>query len=246
MVYARASSAYRPGGPTTIIPGAGLPTSFGPDRIYDYEVGLKGSYFNRLLTVDLSVFHIDWHDIQLTENRGGLAVLTNGGRAKSQGVEASLVLAPAKGLSITAGGSYTDARLTEDSPLAGAVNGERIPETPHWNYSVDGSYDWSLGAGWNASIGGSYRHVGDRISDFTLNATSGLPAPRFNLGSYDVVDLRAGFSWRGWSLTAYVKNVGDERGILALAPITGDATQSPYTAAVLQPRTFGVDLAFSF
>ena len=246
MIYARASSAYRPGGPTTIVPGQGAPTSFGPDRLYDYEVGLKGSYFDRLLTVDISAFHIDWHDIQLTENRYSLVLLTNGGRARSDGIEASLTLAPVKGLSITAGGSYTDAHLTEDTPGAGAAKGDRIPGTPRWNYSVDGSYDWSFGGGWSGAIGGSYRHVGDRVSDFTLNGVTGLPAPRFQLGSYDVVDLRAGLGFHGWSLTAYVKNVGDARGILALAPLTADPTQSPYTAAVLQPRTFGLDLAVSF
>jgi len=246
MIYARAASAYRPGGPTTIIPGNNLPTSFGPDRLYNYELGLKGSYFDKRVTIDIAAFHIDWHDIQLTENAGGLTLITNGGRAKSDGVEASLIVVPVTGLSLTAAASYTNARLTEDSPGAGAAKGARIPETPRWNYSLDAGYDWSLGNRWTASLGSSYRHVGDRPSDFTLNGLTGQPAPRFNLGSYDVVDLRAGLGWNGWSITAYVKNVGDERGILAISPLTPDPRLSPYTASVLQPRTFGVDLAYSF
>lgn len=246
MIYARASSAYRPGGPTTIVPGAGAPTSFGPDRLYDYEVGLKGTYFDRLLSIDLSAFHIDWHDIQLNQNFAGLVLITNAGRAQSDGIEASAVIKPVKGLSFTTALSYTDARLTEDSAKAGARDGDRIPATPKWNYSVDASYDWSLGGKWTGSVGGSYRHVGDRLSDFTLNPVTGTPAPRFNLGSYDVVDLRAGLGWQGWTLTAYVKNVGNERGLLAITPLTPDPRLSPYTASVLQPRTFGFDLAYSF
>jgi outer membrane receptor protein involved in Fe transport len=247
MVYLRAASAYRPGGPTTVVPGFTGPRSFKPDSLINYEAGLKGSYFDHRLTIDVAAFYIDWKDIQLNETINGDTYITNGGKASSKGVEASAALTPFRGLSLAATATYTDAKLTEDAPGAGGRKGDRLPGTPHWNASFDASYDWSLGADWGAFVGGSYRHVGNRLSDFLLDPALGFgPATRYPLGAYDVGDLRAGLTHKGWTLTAFVKNVGDERGVLAIAPLTPFPSLSPYSAAIIQPRTFGIDLSASF
>ena len=63
MAYARFASGYRPGGPNAI-PDA--PPTFAPDKTNNYELGVKGDFFAHTLSIDASIYYIDWKDIQIT------------------------------------------------------------------------------------------------------------------------------------------------------------------------------------
>lgn len=43
----------------------GLPASYGADKTQNYELGIKGDLASRTLSYDVSVYLIDWKDIQL-------------------------------------------------------------------------------------------------------------------------------------------------------------------------------------
>lgn len=60
-----------------------------------------------------------------------------------------------------------------------------------------------------------------------------------------MVNLRAGLKYRTYTLTAYVKNVGDVRAISSVSPETLNGV-SALSAVVATPRTVGVTLAASF
>ena len=77
MIYATASEGYRPGGPNnpapanlcgTEVAGLGLAADqlnrYGPDLLWNYEVGAKTSWLQRRLTVNGSAFYIDWKRVQ--------------------------------------------------------------------------------------------------------------------------------------------------------------------------------------
>ena len=90
MTYARIASGFRPGGPNVgVPPGLGAPESFAPDKLVSYELGLKSTLLDKHMTIDVAGFYIDWSQIQLTSFAGGFSFLGNGGKAQSQGVEAS-------------------------------------------------------------------------------------------------------------------------------------------------------------
>ena len=63
MAYARVASGYRPGGPN--ISGIGVPAQYQPDKTKNYEMGLKGDMLGRTLSIDASVYYIDWSNIQV-------------------------------------------------------------------------------------------------------------------------------------------------------------------------------------
>src|SRR3546814_17310333 len=88
MVYARVATGYRPGGPNVILPG--LPPTFDPDTVTNYELGLKTRLFNPDMSIDVGVFRMDWDDIQIPIAFGGTSGLGNGATARSQGIEAAL------------------------------------------------------------------------------------------------------------------------------------------------------------
>lgn len=243
IVYARVASGFRPGGANVGVPsGLGAPTTFGPDKLTSYALGLKSTSIDRRLIVDVSAFYIDWSQIQINTFSGGFSFLSNGGSAKSQGVEAAVTYMPLDGLTLAANATYTDAELTQDTPpgLFGA-NGDRLPYVPKWNAGLAADYDFPLGGGWSAFAGASYRFVGARQSDFNA-----VPGPRIEIPAYRVVDLHFGVREDRWTIEAFVKNAADERGIAAISSETTNPLGSPFSAVYIRPRTIGLSVSADF
>lgn len=243
MAYVRVASGYRPGGPNVgVPPGLGAPETFGPDKLVSYELGLKSTMLDKRMALDVAAFYIDWDKIQLTSFAGGFSFLGNGGKARSQGVEANWQYAAAPGLMLSANATWTDAELTADTPpgLYG-YKGDRLPWVPKWNAHVGIDYDFPLAGAWSGFVGGSYSHVGGRKTDFQA-----VPGPRFDAPGYNGVDLRAGVNINNWTLKAYVKNLTDDRGISSMASETIDPLGSPFGVVYVTPRTVGLSASVSF
>ncbi|MGH8160516.1 MAG: TonB-dependent receptor [Rhodanobacter sp.] len=243
MAYARIASGFRPGGPNVgVPPGLGAPVTFGPDKLVSYELGLKSTVLDKRMTIDVDAFYIDWSQIQLTSYADGFGFLGNGGKATSQGLEASWQYAPVHGLLLSANASWTDAELAANTPpgLYG-YKGDSLPFVPRWNANLGADYDFPLAGGWSGFVGGSYRFIGARKADFAV-----VPGPRSTVPSYDEVDLRAGVNYANWTFKAYVKNVTNERGITSVSPETTDPLGSPFAATYVMPRTVGVSATVNF
>jgi outer membrane receptor protein involved in Fe transport len=237
MLYVRVASGYRPGGPNLAV--VGVPRSYDPDEVTNYEVGLKTELLDRRLSLDVSAFYIDWKDIQFNErNPQGLNYFGNGGAAESKGVEVAMSWRPIAGLDISGNVSHTIAELAADLP-PGSVSGregDALPTTPEWSGQFSADYEFPVAGEWRGFAGAGYRYVGDSSGYF-----SSPTLPRYELPSYDVVDLRLGARGDRLSLTFYAKNVGDSRGQVA-AYLLGPATR----VSIIQPRTYGVALSSTF
>ena len=245
-VYARIASGYQPGGPNDVsvtAPNA-VPRTFGPDSVVSYEAGVKAAAFEHKLSFDVDAFYIDWRDIQLIADIDNTGVDVNGGRARSEGVEAQATFTPIEGLVFSGNAAYTDARLTTNTnPLLGGKSGDRLPFTPDWAGSLDGAYNWSINGDMQGFVGATWSYVGNRVSSF--NATIGqVPLP-----SYNTWDLRAGVNVRrNWTIEVFAKNLGDERGISSfggnLSANGGGASIGVpgESVAIIQPRTVGITL----
>jgi outer membrane receptor protein involved in Fe transport len=236
MLYARVASGYRPGGPNVVTFGNPPPT-VGSDSLVNYEVGLKTEFLNHMGLFDVAAFYMDWKDIQVTVAEGGVSFLDNAGKARSQGIEASLVLRPIRGLSLSANGSYIDAELTEDAPSVSGSDGDALPQIAKWSGSLLADYSWPLTGRWTGHVGAGLRLVGDRPQAFRTD-------PNFLVADgYQAVDLNASVSDDRWTVRAYVKNLTDEHAELTKAVFV-DGLNRPVriTGTPLQPRTIGLSL----
>jgi outer membrane receptor protein involved in Fe transport len=239
MVYARLASGYRPGGPNLAyaVTTVGAPASFDPDRTYNYEIGAKGDFFDHLLSLDASVYYIDWKKIQLQLSIGNAGYNANGGSAKSQGVELSATLRPATGLKIAGWISYDDAVLTQDLPPESTVKGakgDRLPNAARVTANLSLQQDFPLWGSATGFIGGQASYVGDR--EGLLVAAP----PRQNYPAYTKTDVRAGFEQDAWAVTLYVNNVADQRGVI------NTVNFFPKAFIYIQPRTIGVTVSRRF
>lgn len=248
MIYARVATGYRPGGPNALPPAAppGIET-FDSDSLINYEAGIKADVSDRL-SLDVSVFFIEWSGIQLLTQVGGFGINGNGGSAESMGLEWTITYVPVDGLTLLFDGAYTDAQLTSDTdPIVGAVAGDPLPFAAKWSTMLSADYEWAAFGDATAFVGLSWRYVGDRHGNFTEGFGGfGL----MELPSYHTVDLRAGADFGHWSLQLFAKNVADERGFVAfqanLSVLGGSLGATGISAAVIQPRTIGITATARF
>ena len=249
MVFFRAASGYRPGGPNANLPTIPL-KSFGSDRVINYELGLKGTTLDKQLTFDMALFQIDWKKIQLqnTDINSGFVYFSNGSKARSRGAELSIGLHPTRGLSIDGNATYTKSELRATLPpqTAGITSligskGDRLPNTPEFTANISVQQDFDLSDTVSAHVGATYTYIDDRLGQF-VNVAG---APRPQLPSYSNVDLRAGFSFhKRFDLSFYVRNLFDKDSVLTSENNGG--TQLAPTVTFIQPRTIGVVLSASF
>jgi iron complex outermembrane recepter protein len=241
MLYARLASGYRPGGPQlTAVIAQGAPPAYNPDKTKNYEIGLKGDFFDHTLTVDGSVYYIDWKQIQIQlETPEGFAYDANGGAAKSEGTELTVESRPLTGLAIAAWVAYDDAVLTEAFPAgstAYGVPGNRLPNSTRWSGNLSVQQDFPLPNGATGFVGATASYVGDRLSVFQSTDL------RQRFPSYTKTDLRAGLRYDAWTFNLYANNVADVRGVLN----GGIGFDPPFAFDYIQPRTIGVSLVRLF
>src|SRR5262249_55464220 len=88
MVYARLASGYQPGAPNNYTISPVVPHGVNAAKTESYEIGIKGDLLDRYLTVDASLYYIDFNGIQVrAADPSGISYTTNGGTAKSEGFE---------------------------------------------------------------------------------------------------------------------------------------------------------------
>ena len=119
MMYTTFSQGFRRGG-TNAVPLSGVFAedsvwlTYGPDTTNNYELGIKGTGNNSFYNV--SLFYVDWDDIQLNSATTNWAFYAaqNGGKASTKGIEVEYDKSFGKGWRVNLGYAYTKGKLKED------------------------------------------------------------------------------------------------------------------------------------
>lgn len=239
MLYARVASGYQPGGPN--VAAAGIPPTVGPSKLVNYEAGLKTRGLQNRLMLDVSLFRMDWQDIQVLASAPvtNTNFLINGGEARSQGVEASMTVRPVEQIVLSTNFAYTDAKFTVNIPELNAAVGQRLPHVPRYAASGTAEYLFDLASAWEARVGAGVRYTDERPSYLFSPVSSPLV---YRERSYVAVDLSASIASDGWKVGLFARNLLDERAFITNTPVSG----VQLNAAVLQPRTIGLSIDRSF
>lgn len=237
--YLRAASAYRPGGPqlaTTI-----LPHQYEPDTLWNYEAGVRGSFFGGVLRGGLSVYDVDWRNTQLTGIKTGFSFTDNSHGVRIFGVELDGTVYVSDNFKISGSLSYSDSELKADEPAFGGLKGDPLPLSPKWSGALGVEYTATV-FGTSATFGADYSYLGDRYSSFTKDANGNL---RQTIPGYGLLSLRTTFDLpEDAQISVRVDNVTDEDGYTSYVLAGGPAT--PGTAYITRPRTFSVELTKHF
>ncbi|MBB3474835.1 TonB-dependent receptor [Sphingomonas sp. BK345] len=231
-LYGLYSEGFRIGGVNVYSAASGTPLTFGSDSTQNYEVGAKFELVPGAMSFDIAAFHIKWNDIQsrLFTPVTFDAYTVNGGGAKIDGVELSLVFRPTANLTYSANVTYNDARLSgllpdSSAPGGGYAAGTQLPGASDW--IIANQLDWELRSSpLRPRIGIAHRYLS--AAPVAFGAT-------LQKGDYSLVDLNAAVRLGdGIEAGVFAKNLFDTYGILN-APFS-------FAGSVTRPRTVGANL----
>lgn len=160
-VSCRIDTLAGPGG------GAADPQIFKPEKVVNYEAGIKLAALDRRLQASLSAFYMDYTDMQVTSTASRLGIpipfIENVGSSVIKGLEWELTALPTPEWRILLNGSFTDADIKEwdsqqvllnfatgqDTGVRYSIDrsDERMPRVPRWQFFVSTDYSFRLQTG---------------------------------------------------------------------------------------------------
>lgn len=228
MVYGTVSKGFRSGGwnvdnITVGGPSTFRQTRFGDESLVNYELGTKNTLMNGKLDVNLTLFRMDYTDIQVTQlvpalGGGGalLGVVTNGGEARSQGAEIEIAARPMSGLKVSAGLGFVDAKYTDYVDKSGTTplsfSGKYLNYAPRTTANLSASYTFPIKGG-TLTLLGDYRNT-----DSYYTGRENLPTQK--IPSYDIFNARIAYATDNdhVEVAIYSNNLFDKRYIVAQGP----------------------------
>jgi iron complex outermembrane recepter protein len=237
--YVLASRGYRFGGISNLGSNpVGRP--YKSDSLWNYEAGVRWTPSDRA-SLDVSVFRIDWKDVQLaelyTDPATGRQFLVTGniGKAKSQGLEVAGGWKPNSTISLRGAIAYTDAATSGGITIGGATiaDGTSLPGTAKLQGTLDATMNFAGPFDSSGRFSTVLAHTGKRRAQ--IDSAMSLPA-------YSTVDLRLTFSWSQVEVSAFMNNATNERGLSGgVDYFTTYAEFYP-----IRPRTAGVSVRYDF
>jgi outer membrane receptor protein involved in Fe transport len=150
LLYVTWSTGFRPGGVNRNSLVTDQP--YKPDYLTNYEVGWKTSWFDDTLHWNGALYWEDWKNFQFSFlGPNSLTVIANVGQARIVGLESDVLWRASDHFTLTAGGSYNDAQLTQPyckdpgtCPPYDAPDGQQLPITPRFKGNATGRYTWDM------------------------------------------------------------------------------------------------------
>ena len=268
MVYFTYSTGFRPGGvnrPAYALGEIQNPGPYQPDTLTNYEVGWKTSWFDRTLRINGALFWEDWNKVQYTEpGILGIQYTVNAGAARSRGVEGDVSWTYAHHLTLSASGTYVDAKLTSDfcvphygctvmddglgdgGTVGGvlAAKGTRLPVTPKLKFTATARYDFDVGP-YKSFVQGTANHQSGTTTHLLLADAGtfyGEPTKGFTTADFSV-----GTSYANWTASLFIQNAFDERGILSKNSVCVPGICGQYSRVYpVKPQYFGIRFGQKF
>ncbi len=113
MFYASASQGFKSGGFNQLRTAVGVPGEFEDERSRNYELGWKGTWLDRRLQLNGTVFLVDYDDFQAQGFDGANITVRNAGSMESKGVEMDLVYVPNAIVTLGIALGYNDATYSD-------------------------------------------------------------------------------------------------------------------------------------
>jgi iron complex outermembrane receptor protein len=245
-LYASWSKGFKSGGFNL---GNAQP-AFAPEKITDYEVGLKADWLDRRLRTNLAGFYYDYTDVQLSRVQGvpPAIVIFNAPGAKLKGFEAEVTAIPFDHARVEIGYGFIDSKYsapftTVDSarPWLGTLNlaGNELTQAPRNTLNLGAEYEWPVAAGKVTLRAETQYKSRVYFSPFNLSYVS-QPA---HWTSNAFLTFQSGDEKFRASL--WVRNI--ENGLVrASESVTTGFFGAPLYGAYEPPRTYGVEVGYRY
>lgn len=220
------------------------PDSFDPEKVWSYEVGIKGEALGGRIRYDANAFLYKYKDLQLfVVGLGGGTRVDNVGRVTGYGFEGSLQWVINEYVDVRFNAAHTSTELREAQEICpgddpDACEGAGLSHVPDLSGAAMINFRYPV-------TGGQVKATAEMYGQTKTSALSASTDPAEVIQAYADLTLRFGYiSDNGWAVTAYVENVTNALyydGIFA-----GDGILPSVWFNPSRPRTFGVRISASF
>ena len=245
MVYGLVSRGYKAGGVNSDSSLSSQDREFDTELMWNFETGLKGSWFEQRLQTRVSVFYQQRKDIQIKQSLvqsrddSNASDFTdyfgNSGKGTNYGMEVEVNWLASEVLSVQ--GSLGLLETDYDTPLSATLDRRDQAHAPLYQFALGASLQVSENLIWTADIEGKDK--------FYLSSSHDEQSE-----SYWLLNTNLAYSADQWSLSVWGRNLTDEdvivRGFGGFGndPRKYYATEPYYQLG--EPRTFGVSGQYNF
>jgi len=240
MAYANTGTGYRSGG-ANLAPDPDKPGSWGsfkPEKVTNYEVGVKSDWLDGSLRVNGAVFYQDYKDYQYTavvnDAEGIPQRLGVTSDATIQGGELEVTALLPLNFTLSLDYGYTDAELD-----GGPYDGDKLPNVPENTYAV------TLGWETDTSLGNLDLRV---VYDYRDKSYGQVGEEEFSTtDDRSIINATATLQMDDWTFMAYVENLTDET-YQNSGLTSGDPSElrSISLANLGRPRIAGLRVTYDF
>lgn len=242
LMFASVTRGYKAGGvniDARISPPAD-PLTYETETLWNYEIGVRGSWFDQILTGEVTAFYVGRTDTQVRDSAGfggNYRFFTSNGRsAHISGLEASATYAVTQELSLHGTFAHMESQLDSFTLTNGNTGGGRgLANTPRYGYTFGARYRDASGFFVNAEIVG-------RATQFDSNNQN--EARR----AFHVYHASLGYTWREWTFTLWGRNLFNERyekRVFFFGNEDPNYVETRYEDRA-DPRQLGVSAAYRF
>jgi len=209
--YVTVGKGFRAGGFNNVAPGSNFPPGFDKESLISYETGLKGSAYGGRLRSAVSLFFIDYTDMQyFLFDQTGTQANINVKKSEIAGGELELTAQPTDSFLVNLGLAFTDSEILEYEEVPGVlvpaseIIGREVPGAPIVSVNLALQHTASLSNDMNLVSRIDYEHRGKTY--WTLDNLDTQSA-------YNLTNLSIALEKERWSARLYVNNVFDEEYI---------------------------------
>ncbi len=244
LLYATVSRGFRSGGFNDSL-GDLSGIAFGPETLWNYEGGVKAVWLDSKVRTNLAVFYMEWDDIQLTADDPTTPALfdprtINAGRAVSQGIEFDGAVEITDTLTLSGNLAIVDATFKEGTLLDGTPL-DRIPGAADYTFAIAADYVVPISDSADFKARVDYYRQGDVALD--PNQTR----PEAFQDSYGLLGARIGVEYNdAIEFSVWGKNLTNEDFNVGVFDLLGNPFVGQFFNALGPPRTYGVEVRYSF
>jgi len=229
---------------------------FKSDQIKNVEAGIKSAFAGGRVTANLTVFRVDWTNLQTTialdqyDHGCGASFVGNAGAARINGFDGELHALLTDQLQVALSGQYADGKIVSVVAGSTGVIGAPLESAPKVQMTAGLEYKLHPRAEWESTARVDYAYVGQR----NLSNTNTPVDPAYQLPGYGEVNVRFATEHEGWEYTTFISNLTNAHPQLGVEIFGGGP--GDYSGAYAQgaqrfvttsaPRTFGVQIKKSF
>ncbi|MGI9325366.1 MAG: TonB-dependent receptor [Pseudomonadales bacterium] len=220
-----------------------------PDSLWNYEIGMKARWFGGKLDTNVTLYFIDWEDIQhqVTRVSDAGSFITNAGDAESKGIEVELRALLTPKLDVGLNFSYTDAEITSLTADEAALTGFQLGvsddlSTPEVTASAYVQFTTPAFDGNEFYVRADAQHVDEFYNKglFRAGSPGVLDPSAEKTDSYQNVNLSLGLTSENWAISLYGENILDNDDVIYVSP----QAFLPSRYGTLRARTFGLRFAY--